>query len=96
MNYRIIKIVIKLLFNSKVGHRLFGWADGHKTNIGRIINIITLLILAVQQEFPEYQILADINVLWMFLTGILITELGLEHKNLKSTQHVCNCKSPTV
>lgn len=80
---KIMSYVVGCIFESKYGKMLFGWANGHKTEIGRAISFVSLVILAAQSEFPQAPWLVEANAIFGFVTGFIITELGLDHKALK-------------
>lgn len=80
---KIISYVVSGLFESKYGKIIFGWANGHKVQIGRTISYLSLIILTTQNEFPDITWLNDVNSIFGLIAGFIVSELGIEHKVIK-------------
>ena len=71
--------------------QLFALIDGHKEDIGRAMMAITILIGALQtiatKVYPDTAFAIDvdqINVWYAGIAGWLMTELGLQHQEVKA------------
>lgn len=79
---KIMSYVIGGLFESKYGKLLFGWANGHKTQIGLWLGFIGAVISILPTYFPM-PYMADINANYILISGYILSLLGIEHIEIK-------------
>jgi hypothetical protein len=79
----IYKYLLPILFEKLP---ILNKLNGHKTIIGRVIQMASVVVLAIQQQFPELAgalHIAQVNSILTMITGYFVTELGLQHKTSK-------------
>lgn len=72
----VYKYVLPWLLEGKV----LGWLNGKKTNIGRIVQMLSAISLAVDQAYPGHSVVTSTNSILAMLTGYFVTEVGMQHK----------------
>lgn len=76
----IYKYLLPMLFEKLP---LLNKLNGHKTDIGRVVQMASVIVLGLQQQFPELAKIIhvdQINSLLTLLTGYFVTEIGMQHK----------------
>ena len=66
--------------------KVWGFVDGHKTQIGRGGFFVSALLVLVQQHFPEVPYIEDVNGYYAAVFSWLLTELGLQHSEIKEVE----------
>lgn len=79
---RIMSYVISGLFESKYGKLIFGWANGHKTQIGMWLGFIGAVLTMLPQYF-NIPYITEITANYTLVAGWICAQLGLAHKAIK-------------
>lgn len=63
---------------------LFKWANGHKTEISRFLQLLAGVAVVVGRIWPEYMFVSEIDAIIAFVASTLGVEIGRVHKEVKA------------
>jgi len=73
----IIGMLLKIFFEKTA------FLNGHKTMLSRALGLVGLILMFVQQHYPNLEYVQDINFWYMWLVAQLGLEVGIAHKKIK-------------